>query len=90
VFYYVEQSGVFAVPLDGSAGAAQVSPAPVPGGLVHSFDVSSDSQRVVYRAEQDTDGVPELYASDLGGTDNVKLNAPLLPGRVVESDFVVQ
>ena len=35
---------------------------------------------VVYRADQDTDGVRELYRVRLGGGENVKLNPPLPPG----------
>ena len=35
----------------------------ISGGYVGSFQVSPDSSQVVYRADQDTDGVDELYVS---------------------------
>ena len=40
-----------------------------------SFSISDDSSRVVYRAEQETDNVWELYSVPLAGGDPVRLNA---------------
>ena len=58
-------------------------------GQVLSLLVSPDESRVVYRADQHTDGMVELYASNLDGTGNVKFNAPLPVGLDV-TDFAVQ
>jgi hypothetical protein len=48
------------------------------------FALSPDGTRIVYRADQDIDGVYEIYVvpSD-GSAPAVKLNAPLAPGRSV-------
>ncbi|NOT31253.1 MAG: hypothetical protein HOP15_12470 [Planctomycetes bacterium] len=77
----------------------RLSAKPVPGGSVApgvfstengasgyhpQFALAPDGTRVVYRADQDIDGVFELYSarSDGQGTP-VKLNAPLGPGESV-------
>jgi len=71
---------------------------PLPaGGNVSSglFDldvvVSADSSRVIYRADQDTDEVFELYSVPIGGGTPTKLNGALAAGGDVNSDldFVV-
>jgi len=89
VFYRVGSVGLFKVPLDGSTEAIPLSPPLVAGGdVLGFFIVSPDGGRVVYRADQDTDEVFELYASKLDGTGNVRLNVPLPAGLDVENDFV--
>ena len=55
----------------------------VSGGDVDEFRVSPDSSRVVYRADQDTDNVDELYSVPLAGGSPVKLNGPLVSGGYV-------
>jgi len=56
-----------------------------PFGDVNSFRISPDGRYAVYLADQDTDGVFELYRVLLGGGSPVRLN-PLLPfGRNVTS-----
>jgi hypothetical protein len=50
----------------------------VGGGLVVSFEISADSSRVVYRADQQTDDVDELYSVPLGGGTATKLNGTLV------------
>jgi hypothetical protein len=53
----------------------------VPGGNVGGFQISSDSARVVYVADQDTNDVLELYSVPLGSSSApVKLNGALVPG----------
>ena len=52
----------------------------VAGGDVFEFRLAPDNGPVIYRADQDTDSVRELYRVRLGGADNVKLNLPLEPG----------
>ena len=55
------------------------------GRNVSSFQISSDSSRVVYEADQDTAGVIELYSVAIGGGSVVKLNTPLVANRNVSS-----
>ncbi|WP_211227230.1 hypothetical protein, partial [Saccharospirillum impatiens] len=45
---------------------------------VVDFQWSPDSSRLAYRADQDTDGVNELYSSLAAGGDNVKVSGPLV------------
>ena len=52
----------------------------VPSGDVESFDISPDGSRVVYRADQDADGVTELYSVPIAGSPVTKLNGALVPG----------
>ena len=60
-----------------------------PGGLVSSYDWSSDSSRIVYRADEETDGVSELYSAAPGGGTIVKISGPLIGGPGV-SNFAVR
>ncbi len=54
-------------------------------GDVNSFQISSDGRRAVYLADQDTDGVLELYSVSWDGSPPIRLN-PLLPtGRSIAS-----
>jgi hypothetical protein len=73
-----------------------LSPAPDPpttrlngplaaGGDVYEFTLAPDSTRAVYRADQDTDQVLELYSVRLGGAGRVKLNRTLPAGWDVQS-----
>lgn len=56
----------------------------VPGRSV-PVNISPDSRYVVYRADQDTDGVIELYSAAINGGTVTKLNAPILGGFGVRS-----
>jgi len=53
--------------------------------LVESFSISSDSQRVVYISDNDTDGVSELYSSLIKGGTLTKLNPNLVADGNVDS-----
>jgi Tol biopolymer transport system component len=55
----------------------------VPGGNILTSAISPDNTTVVYRADQDTDGVTELYSVPIAGGTPVKLNQPLIS---VDSD----
>jgi hypothetical protein len=58
----------------------------VAGRNVGSFQLSPDSSRAVYMADQDTGGVYELYSVPIGGGSvATKLNTPLAAGRNVDS-----
>ena len=73
---------LYSVPLAGGAAAVKLNSPLVAGGDVFfSFAISPDSQRVVYQADQQTDGVNELYSVPLaGGAAAVTLNSPLVAG----------
>jgi Tol biopolymer transport system component len=62
-----EVTELFRVPIDGSGSPRLVSGPLVAGGDVQvtlaAFQVSPDGQRVLYRADQETDGVVELFAA---------------------------
>ena len=53
------------------------------GGVV-DFQISPDGRHVVYRADQDTDQVLELYSVLLGGGPPIRLNPLLVTGQSVE------
>ena len=57
----------------------------VAGGQVLDFAISPDGQRVVYRADQETDELVELWSVPIGGGTPVKINGALLAGEDVES-----
>jgi len=84
VVYYADQDtyGVYelySAPVDGSAAPVKLNP-PLPHNSYVSweeFEISADSRRVVYIADQDSNAVWELYSVPIGGGAPVKLNAAL-------------
>lgn len=84
---------LFVVDLSGAApGPAMVVNGPlVSGGVVTEFAWSPDSTRIAYQADQDTDGVSELFVVDVSGPvpgPSVKVSGPMVPGGFVQSqDF---
>jgi Tol biopolymer transport system component len=90
VVYRADQSvdGVvelYRVPSDGSLPAVKLN-GPIVGGSsgVSEFQITADDETVLYLAEQDTLGVPELYRVPLdAGSAAVRVHDPLAaPGRV--------
>jgi Tol biopolymer transport system component len=84
-------SELYSVPLMGGTPVKLNGPL-VNGGNV--FDnvnmITYDSSRVIYLADQDTDGVIELYSAPLvGGAPPIKLNGPLTSGAYVERIFLI-
>jgi len=73
-----------AVPGGGVAPGVVLNTEEYDGVPQPQFALSPDGTRLVYRADQDIDGVYEIYVvpSD-GSAPAVKLNAPLAPGRSV-------
>ncbi len=74
---------LFSVPADGSAPPIELHPPLVAGRNVvaGTVAISPDGARVVYRADQDTNDVFELYSAPIDGSaDPVKLNGPLVLG----------
>jgi hypothetical protein len=60
---------VYSRPIDGSGAAVKLSGALVSGGDVYfDFQISADSTRVVYSADQDADEVFELYSRPIDGS----------------------
>ncbi|MCB8943370.1 MAG: hypothetical protein H6658_06420 [Ardenticatenaceae bacterium] len=78
-----EMQGVwelYVVPLaDPTADAVKLNPPLVANGDVayYQLEISPDSSMVAYLADQDVDGMNELYAVPLAGGTAVKLNDPL-------------
>ena len=70
---------LYSVPIGGGTVTKLNSP-PIPGMQVKLFSISPDSSRVVYRADQQTDGVYELYSVPINGGTVTELNSPLLMG----------
>lgn len=80
---------LFGAPITGG-GWVKLSGALVPGGYVDSFSYSfsPDSQRVVYKADQQTLNVWELFSAPATGGSAVKLNGTLVSGGdVVDFQF---
>lgn len=81
---------LWSAPVDGSAAPVRLNTLPVPGGdvlggLRSNFDLTADGN-VVYLADQDVNGTPELFAAPLqGGSVPVRLN-PSFPAGEVEGD----
>jgi Tol biopolymer transport system component len=72
---------LYSVPLGGPAAAGvKLNGALVAGGNVYGFQISPDSSRVVYTANQQTATVIELYSVPLGGpaAAGIKLNGALV------------
>lgn len=61
------------------------------GGSILNYQalITPDSSHVIYGADQDSDGVIEIYSSQITGGGNVKLNGNLLPNTDVDFEFVV-
>ncbi|MEM6455285.1 MAG: hypothetical protein AAF772_09355 [Acidobacteriota bacterium] len=65
---------LYIVPADGSVPATKVNGSLAPGGNVQEAPIITATQ-IVYRADQDTLGVAELFAADRsGGRAAIKLN----------------
>lgn len=95
VVYMAEQDAyaneLYCVPIDGpSSDVIKLNGPLVEDGGVNNLAVSPDSQRVVYRADQQVQAQFELYSVPIRGPAGVgeKLNGPLPPGHVV-FDFTI-
>jgi hypothetical protein len=79
-----EANGVielYSAPIDGSAAAVKLNkPLAAGGDVLTEAQISPNSSRVIYTADQDTDEVYELYSVPLAGpaSAGVKLNSPLV------------
>lgn len=91
VFYLSDTAAgareLFGVRADGSAAPYRLNAPLVSGGAVLSLQVSLDSQRVAYQADQELDQQTELFGVPADGSaPPVKLNLPLPPASDVYSD----
>lgn len=78
------------VPIAGGTAPRVLNGALVAGGdVAPGFRISPNGARVVYRADQDIDDVPELYSVALEGGPAVKLSDALPAGRSVADDFAL-
>lgn len=69
-------------PIDGSAAPVKLNGPLVSGGdVIGLFQISPDSSRVAYTADQETDEMDELFGVPLDGSGSpVRLNGPLVGG----------
>jgi len=96
VVYQVDQAisdsvvELYSVPIDGTTSATKLNPdldmgESVSGGV----QISANSSTVVYKADQDTDGVEELYSVPIGGGTATKLNDPLVMDGDVRTGYQI-
>ncbi len=79
---------LFCARIDGTLGPVKLNGPLVSGGAVFASQISPDSGRVVYAADQDVDEVIELYSVPIDGSASpVKLNGALVSGGDVFTDF---
>lgn len=81
--YRTNETGhpIYSIKLDGSEPPRRLTPVPVTGGdIPRPFILSPDGGYVVYRSDQETDGLFELFSisTTIPGAVPVKLN-PVLP-----------
>ena len=89
---------LYSVPVQGGT-VTKLNPPLVAGGnvlgdststpfLLEGFQITPDSSRVVYRADQTTDTVNELFSVPVAGGVATRLNPPLLSGRDVAAFLI--
>ena len=72
-----------------NADALKLNDTLVASGDVFNFQISPDGSRVVYNADQDTDGDNELYSVPIGGGTVTKLNSTLVTDGDVLGGFQI-
>jgi hypothetical protein len=82
---YLDAAVIRSVPVLGGSPPVDLNPS----GDVEEFLLSPDGAWVVYRADQDTPGVLELYAVPTEGGSPVKLNGSLVAGGQVSTTYLV-
>jgi hypothetical protein len=82
---------LYSVPIEGGQPPVRLNPPLVAGGSVDAlpFVLTPDSSRVVYRGDQDTNDVVELFSVPTEGGSAVRLSGPLGPHSDVQRDFRV-
>jgi hypothetical protein len=69
--------------------ALKLNPDLVSGGEVYDFVISANSQRVIYRADQDIDERIELYSVSTTGGLSAQLNLELVALGNVSNDYKI-
>lgn len=67
---------LYRAPLAGG-GATKLNPTLVSGGAVLDFRIAPDGSRMIYRADQDVDGMVELYSVPFVGGASTKISGTL-------------
>ena len=81
-----EKDEIYSVPLAGGTPPTKLNLAFSSQQDVYSrFQISPDSTTVFYRADQESDGVDEIFRVSITGGGNLKLNGPLVSGGEVSS-----
>ena len=81
---------LWSVPATGSTAAVNINlPLPNFGAVGSYFQISPDSNRVVYRADTISDDSFNLYTVPIGGGSSNALNIGLAAGASVESGFLI-
>ena len=81
-FSDLDRNELWSARVDGTGPVIRLNGTLNAGGTIHpsGFSFSPDSSRVVYRADQESDDVVELYSVPSGGGIAVKLNGLLTSG----------
>lgn len=84
-FDYDQSSSLYSMPIEGGQ-IRQLHPDPVAGGTIFDFVIDPTGERVAFRADLLTDGLIELFATNLSGRGIVlKINGPLVQNGDVNS-----
>ena len=89
VVYHADQTAddvneIFSVPVAGGTPVKLNGPLIIGGDVLSTpLQFSPDSSRVLYRADQTTDGIIEVFIVPAGGGTAVKVNGPLVAGGSV-------
>ncbi len=76
---------LFSARIDGDRAPLKLSGPPAPG-IIWALRVTPDGGRVVYLADQETQGVIEIFSVPIDGSSGpVKLNGPFAPGRGIRT-----
>lgn len=82
------QVSLYSVPING--GAPELLSVGLPASAdVTDFRISSDSNTVVYRADQNTAGLFELFSVPISGGTIEELTTGLVSGRELSNDFAI-
>jgi len=80
---------LLSVDILGESAPLELSGPMAAGGSMIDFAISPDGERAVYLADQDTDGMNELFAVPIAHTGEVKLSSALFPDGDVDGDYLI-
>src|SRR5262245_8427588 len=70
------------------AAERRLAPPLAESGVISTFSITPNGKDVIYIADQDVEGVDELYRASVAGGTPVKLNAPLVADGDVQSFLI--